>query len=819
MESPNGHYQQSNSDENTLLTTSTGLKSGMEVQLTLLEGRDDLPQRTFTLTPTSKPMTIGRSSKSALKQLIAAKDNCWIDNPVISRDHAKLVVEQAKVGNVSELNTTAERGTDGCSKSVRLFIQDTGSMHGTFVNGKGIPSRFDTHLLSGDTVQFGTNVTRGDGKPHVTTSDYHDANTDWSDIFRAPKYEVSCSTLKSEQEHFSSASQPVVHSSPFAMSQNGRSGFYVPDSDDSDDSRAPSVISVDSDQDEADDSDSSAPIVISTIRKQSRVASPDVEGTMSHRESLLSIANRILVVSSTGVKPIEIEEVDNVPETVIVKEADSDSVVDLDEDENEDEEDDMASADRQSPFHNATLLNLMSDDDDVSSDDEDYMPQSPSVGRRHNSLSDNGSEIGSAAADIDSDSDSDDESVPDAETSPDIAPYHPSDPSLSSLSASKEKSSMSGLLESRPPPALPQKLSMEDLILRESPVEAPAPMRKLKIGDMLNDKHNEIVSPKDSIRPTFIGQEDWPPSLYYQAPPPIQFSPLPPIIGTETIPPRPSFYSVLPGEMPHGEPCYRPEPQFHPMHGPSYLTSETAMSVPDMDVYSGPSDTANDFRDAFMTPAPWSIPPAHERVRRPSKLRHSLFQADSPDVEPAQDTSCGAEEVFHPIRPMDNVMVEPAVKPTPPQGSFAIKSKKRSFDIFSRDTSAMPESVAPKEPKNIEKSASDHGNAVAEENYIVNNEELNRVISDALERGSAFEANFQAASVQPAQADATAAPAGVEHNAEQTAPEAVPETSEEPPRKRARSSFATKAAYAVGGAVAGSVGMLLGLAAIPENFF
>ena len=112
------------------------------------EGFDVHDTREFDLALDSK-FAIGRASKNTSKgYLLPAKHNVYIDSPVVSREHALLTA-----------NTT--------SGTPQVFITDTKSMHGTFVNGTPLVSQTPKQLSNGDKLQFGVNVNRNDSKAHL----------------------------------------------------------------------------------------------------------------------------------------------------------------------------------------------------------------------------------------------------------------------------------------------------------------------------------------------------------------------------------------------------------------------------------------------------------------------------------------------------------------------------------------------------------------------------------------------------------------------------------------------------------------------------
>ncbi|KAL1998821.1 hypothetical protein VTN02DRAFT_5519 [Thermoascus thermophilus] len=101
---------------------------------------DTLPFRSLTLSSDSDAVKIGRASKCESKNLVPARDNAWFDSRVMSRQHAKLWASP---------------------RAETIYIRDSGSMHGTYVNDRKIPVGQDTAIRSGDVLTFGSEVTRG----------------------------------------------------------------------------------------------------------------------------------------------------------------------------------------------------------------------------------------------------------------------------------------------------------------------------------------------------------------------------------------------------------------------------------------------------------------------------------------------------------------------------------------------------------------------------------------------------------------------------------------------------------------------------------
>jgi predicted component of type VI protein secretion system len=102
------------------------------------------------LGPPKYHAVVGRSSKVQSKNIFPAADNGWFDNRVMSRDHA---------------------GFSALPKFQEVYIIDTDSMHGTWVNGSKLTSGRQTLLEEGDVLTFGAEVSRASGKlPHLTTT-------------------------------------------------------------------------------------------------------------------------------------------------------------------------------------------------------------------------------------------------------------------------------------------------------------------------------------------------------------------------------------------------------------------------------------------------------------------------------------------------------------------------------------------------------------------------------------------------------------------------------------------------------------------------
>lgn len=114
----------------------------------LPRGPSSIPQRRLVLTRSHPTVRIGRSSQVQSKGLIPAEDNAWFDNPVMSREHAKIVVSFD-------------------DKPPSVYIIDTNSFHGTFHtmnDGRDEEQRVirycQAKIANGDSLRFGNDIFR-----------------------------------------------------------------------------------------------------------------------------------------------------------------------------------------------------------------------------------------------------------------------------------------------------------------------------------------------------------------------------------------------------------------------------------------------------------------------------------------------------------------------------------------------------------------------------------------------------------------------------------------------------------------------------------
>lgn len=110
------------------------------VLVTFSDKSKDQPKfqsRRLTLSATTNFRQIGRSSSRYNADLSASPTNGWFDNAVMSREHAEIIWD---------------------SDTQLVSIRDTGSLHGTSLNGFQLPPWTKKRLQAGDVLRFGAPV-------------------------------------------------------------------------------------------------------------------------------------------------------------------------------------------------------------------------------------------------------------------------------------------------------------------------------------------------------------------------------------------------------------------------------------------------------------------------------------------------------------------------------------------------------------------------------------------------------------------------------------------------------------------------------------
>ncbi|KAI6752868.1 hypothetical protein HG530_013620 [Fusarium avenaceum] len=97
------------------------------------------PERRIFLSKKRTSLEIGRTSKRNAS-FEAAKSNAWFDSPVMSRKHALITFD---------------------SEKQKVFLKDTGSLHGTYKNDVRLETNVSSEILNGDKVKFGAIIERG----------------------------------------------------------------------------------------------------------------------------------------------------------------------------------------------------------------------------------------------------------------------------------------------------------------------------------------------------------------------------------------------------------------------------------------------------------------------------------------------------------------------------------------------------------------------------------------------------------------------------------------------------------------------------------
>ncbi|KAK5082177.1 hypothetical protein LTR05_007320 [Lithohypha guttulata] len=152
------------------------------------------PDRIITLEYPSWTYDIGRGSSSD-EAIVPGPENAWFTSKVMSRQHAMLMAHpETKI----------------------VTIRDTGSMHGTYMNGERIIGK-PTELLQHDVITFGTDIVRqAESFSPLKTKiayEWHDENDQSSGTIKT--FQNSFSADYSEEEMYSDLDDEVeiVHES------------------------------------------------------------------------------------------------------------------------------------------------------------------------------------------------------------------------------------------------------------------------------------------------------------------------------------------------------------------------------------------------------------------------------------------------------------------------------------------------------------------------------------------------------------------------------------------------------------------------------
>ncbi|KAG7414725.1 Sarcolemmal membrane-associated protein [Fusarium oxysporum f. sp. rapae] len=128
------------------------------------------PSRRIFLSKKNPTIEIGRTSKRN-GAFEAAKSNAWFDSPVMSRKHALFTLDADKQ---------------------KLYVKDTGSLHGTYKNDVRLETNVNHEVASGDKLKFGAFIERPQDKHYpcamIVRQTYGSINPDLrGNSFRVPE--------------------------------------------------------------------------------------------------------------------------------------------------------------------------------------------------------------------------------------------------------------------------------------------------------------------------------------------------------------------------------------------------------------------------------------------------------------------------------------------------------------------------------------------------------------------------------------------------------------------------------------------------------
>lgn len=211
-----------------LTSTASAHVASTAVAVTLTPERDPLDRRYLSLV-SGQPCLVGRASKSEAKNLQAAQNNALFDCPVVSREHAEL------------------RAHPWAPSADRVTIMDKGSMHGTTVNHLRLDPGKPMSLKTGDIIQFGERVARGDGmSEHLANGLSWSSKTNQNDL---DTHDGVIVRIEHGPEH-----TQISHT--FATSQPKRGYRYPSDDDESDVGSLDGISIISSDDDDEQHSSS-----------------------------------------------------------------------------------------------------------------------------------------------------------------------------------------------------------------------------------------------------------------------------------------------------------------------------------------------------------------------------------------------------------------------------------------------------------------------------------------------------------------------------------------------------------------------------------
>ncbi|KNB02171.1 hypothetical protein FOXG_05178 [Fusarium oxysporum f. sp. lycopersici 4287] len=164
------------------------------------------PTRRIFLSKKNPAIEIGRTSKRN-GAFEAAKSNAWFDSPVMSRKHALFTLDADKQ---------------------KLYVKDTGSLHGTYKNDVRLETNVNHEVASGDKLKFGAFIERPQDKHYpcamIVRQTYGSINPDLrGNSFRVPE-DSDIESLISDEDQVNN-SYEILRTNKFVPARMANSSF------------------------------------------------------------------------------------------------------------------------------------------------------------------------------------------------------------------------------------------------------------------------------------------------------------------------------------------------------------------------------------------------------------------------------------------------------------------------------------------------------------------------------------------------------------------------------------------------------------------
>ncbi|CZR43305.1 uncharacterized protein FPRO_07778 [Fusarium proliferatum ET1] len=164
------------------------------------------PTRRIFLSKKNPTIEVGRTSKRN-GAFEAAKSNTWFDSPVMSRKHALFTLDADKQ---------------------KLYIKDTGSLHGTYKNDVRLETNVNHEVTSGDKLKFGAFIERPQDKHYpcamIVRQTYGSINPELrGNSFRVPE-DSDIESLISDEDQVNN-SYEILRTNKFVPARMATSSF------------------------------------------------------------------------------------------------------------------------------------------------------------------------------------------------------------------------------------------------------------------------------------------------------------------------------------------------------------------------------------------------------------------------------------------------------------------------------------------------------------------------------------------------------------------------------------------------------------------